>query len=225
MLTLSIQLCTYFISDPLGSTVNITVADVSSTRLAVATVFIPEVTPWNPKLNKDSTTVFLDKDIPSTIESTSVSTVNNVNMDTKSIPSQLPNLPSSTPNVPNNIDFTIEVSGHPSGLQTAIDTTTKGGRIIIGSWYGEASSSLRLGISFHRSNLHLITSQVSFIPSELCNRWDKKRRFDLTWNVLRKIQPSRLLNKTLDIVSLRSPDVLDAYKRLEKGQCMTILFK
>lgn len=119
-------------------------------------------------------------------------------------------------------DLSIEVSGHPSGLQTAIDSTGTNGRIIIGSWYGEASAPLKLGLKFHRSGLQLITSQVSTIPPELTGRWDKKRRFNLSWEAIRRIKPSSLISS---IVPLNSNDVLNAYIRLDKGEEVTVLFK
>ena len=121
-----------------------------------------------------------------------------------------------------DFDLSVEVSGHPSGLQTAIDSTGTNGRIIIGSWYGEGSAQLKLGLKFHRSGLQLITSQVSTIPPELLGRWDKSRRFNVAWDVIKRIKPSSLISS---IVPLASADVLAAYNRLERGEEVTILFK
>ena len=122
-------------------------------------------------------------------------------------------------------DITIEVSGHPSGLQTAIDNTRFGGKIILGSWYGDkAINSLVLGLGFHRSHLQLITSQVSDIPARLTNRWSKKRRFDTTWKILRDIQPSKwLASKT---ISLTEEEVQSAYESLDKsGETIGVIIK
>lgn len=119
-------------------------------------------------------------------------------------------------------DLTVEVSGHPGGLQTAIDSTGSNGRIVIGSWYGEKPTQVKLGLRFHRSGIQLQTSQVSNIPPELTGRWDKKRRFDLTWDTIRLIKPSRLISS---VSPLRSEDVLAAYIRLEKGEDVTVLFR
>ena len=121
-----------------------------------------------------------------------------------------------------NYDLSVEVSGHPGGLQTAIDSTGTHGRIVVGSWYGEQPAPLKLGLKFHRSGLQLVTSQVSNIPPELTGRWDKNRRFDLTWDCIRQIKPSRLISA---VTLLRSQDVLDAYIRLEKGEDVTALFR
>lgn len=119
-------------------------------------------------------------------------------------------------------DVTIEVSGHPGGLQTAIDNTGQNGRVVVGSWYGEAASPLKLGLKFHRSGLRIICSQVSTIPSELTGRWDKDRRFELTWKAIKLIRPSRLISS---VAALRTEDVLAAYLRLKKGEDVTVLFR
>ena len=60
-------------------------------------------------------------------------------------------------------DTSIEVSGVAAGLQTALDYTGYGGRVIIGSWYGNHAkpAALKLGLSFHRSHLRILVSQVS----------------------------------------------------------------
>lgn len=59
------------------------------------------------------------------------------------------------------LDVAVEVSGHPSGLQTAIDSVGVGGRVVIGSWYGENPVPLRLGLKFHRQGITTISSQVT----------------------------------------------------------------
>ena len=119
-------------------------------------------------------------------------------------------------------DLSIEVSGNPKGLQTAIDSTGTNGRIVVGSWYGEKPTPLKLGLKFHRSGLQLITSQVSNIHPELSGRWNKIRRFNLTWETLKQIKPSKLISS---IASLKSDEVLAAYMRLQKGEDVTVLFR
>ena len=100
----------------------------------------------------------------------------------------------STPaGLPPDFDVTVEVSGSMRGLQTAVDCSATGGRIVLGSWYGEGASPLRLGMKFHRSQIELVCSQVSHVPGDLLPRWTKQRRFHLAWDVLRRIRPSRLL--------------------------------
>jgi threonine dehydrogenase-like Zn-dependent dehydrogenase len=101
-------------------------------------------------------------------------------------------LPSAVQSV-DRFDVAVEVSGYPKALQSAIDCTRNGGRIVIASWYGNRNLDLQLGIDFHRSHKRLQTSQVSEIPAELRATWSKQRRFDLTWDLVREIQPSRHL--------------------------------
>lgn len=118
-------------------------------------------------------------------------------------------------------DISIEVSGNPRALQSAIDLTIDGGRIIVGSWYGKKSAvNLNLGIDFHRSQKTIRASQVSRLPSELLNRWDKERRFEFTWELVRNLKPSRMLSKVTDI-----KDAKNAYEELDKGQEIAIAFK
>jgi threonine dehydrogenase-like Zn-dependent dehydrogenase len=117
-------------------------------------------------------------------------------------------------------DVSIEVSGNSRALQSAIDHTRDGGRIVIGSWYGNSSIELKLGIDFHRSHKTIKTSQVSSIPAELSQLWDKKRRFDLSWELVRLLKPSRLITKTLTLDRAQ-----DAYEALDKGQEIAIAFE
>jgi threonine dehydrogenase-like Zn-dependent dehydrogenase len=118
-------------------------------------------------------------------------------------------------------DIAIEVSGHPKALQSAIDYTRNGGRIVIASWYGNRKLDLRLGIDFHRSHKLLQTSQVSEIPAELRTTWSKQRRFDLTWDLVREIQPSRrLLTRRAKL-----HEVQDVYEALDAGREIAVAFE
>ena len=93
-------------------------------------------------------------------------------------------------------DVTVEVTGSPRALQSAIDCTKEGGRLVIASWYGASDVSLKLGTAFHRSHMEIVASQVSRIPATLSMRWDKGRRFDVAWELLRAIRPSTTLTTT-----------------------------
>lgn len=117
-------------------------------------------------------------------------------------------------------DVTIEVSGNPRALQSAIDNTSNNGRIIVGSWYGSTDVILRLGIDFHRSHKTIQTSQVSTIPAALTGLWTKERRFALTWDLVRDLQPSRLISKRM-----RLSDAQEAYDLLDRGKEIAICFK
>lgn len=92
---------------------------------------------------------------------------------------------------PEGFDLAVEISGSPAALDEAIALTAFGGRIVIGSWYGEKRAALDLGSKFHRSRIRLISSQVSTIAPELSGRWDKARRFEVAWKALQRVRPER----------------------------------
>jgi 2-desacetyl-2-hydroxyethyl bacteriochlorophyllide A dehydrogenase len=109
-------------------------------------------------------------------------------------------------------DLTFELSGNPSALNDAIAFTSFGGRIIIGSWYGEKQAEIDLGGSFHRSRIKLISSQVSTIAPELSGMWDKVRRFDVAWKALERIEPQKWITHRFPI-----EDVKEAYQLLDEN--------
>jgi threonine dehydrogenase-like Zn-dependent dehydrogenase len=116
-------------------------------------------------------------------------------------------------------DVSIEVSGNARALQSAIDNAVNGGRVIVGSWYGNKDVSLKLGIDFHRSHKTIQTSQVSEIPAELSQLWTKERRFAYTWDLVKQLRPSRLLTKVLPLDSAQ-----EAYEALDNGTEIAIAF-
>ena len=118
------------------------------------------------------------------------------------------------------LDVAVEVSGHPSGLQAAIDSCRPGGRVVIGSWYGNRTVQLCLGLDFHRSQITLKSSQVSKIPAELSTRWDKQRRFAEAWEWVRRLRPSRLLTT----MSLPLAGAQEAYQALDAGRTLGVEF-
>jgi len=93
--------------------------------------------------------------------------------------------------VPSGADLSLELSGAPAALDEAIALTGFGGRVVIGSWYGEKKVTLDLGRTFHRSRIQLISSQVSTIAPGLQGRWDKARRFEVAWDALGRIRPEK----------------------------------
>ena len=90
-------------------------------------------------------------------------------------------------------DLCYEISGNPAALDQAIAATGFSGRVVIGSWYGLKRSDLNLGGRFHRSRLRLISSQVSSIAPELTGRWNNTRRYQVTWQMLKEVQPARFI--------------------------------
>ncbi len=100
---------------------------------------------------------------------------------------------------PDGADLTYELSGAPAALDQAIAATGFAGRVVIGSWYGSKRLSLDLGGRFHRSRVRLVSSQVSSLAPELSGRWTKNRRFEVAWEMIRAIQPSRFITQRFPI--------------------------
>lgn len=119
-------------------------------------------------------------------------------------------------------DLTIELSGSPAALNSAIALTIFSGRIVIGSWYGEKRAPLDLGGSFHRSRLRLISSQVSSIAPELSARWDKSRRFDVVWRVLERLRPEKWITHRFSL-----DDAPQAYCLLDEnpGEAIQVILQ
>ncbi|MES2625788.1 MAG: oxidoreductase [Pseudomonadota bacterium] len=90
-------------------------------------------------------------------------------------------------------DLIYEVSGVPEALNLAIDLSGYCSRIVIGSWYGNKAAIVALGGEAHRNRLNISTSQVSTIASHLSSRWDKTRRFELCWDMIRQVNPQQLI--------------------------------
>lgn len=86
-------------------------------------------------------------------------------------------------------DAVIELSGNMAALNEAIASVGFGGRIIVGSWYGNKSTTLNLGGVFHRRRVQLISSQVSTLAPDLGGRWSKGRRLELAWDWIRRLRP------------------------------------
>jgi threonine dehydrogenase-like Zn-dependent dehydrogenase len=117
-------------------------------------------------------------------------------------------------------DATIEISGNSKALQAAIDYTRDGGRIVIGSWYGNENTILKLGIDFHRSHKSLKASQVSEIPTELSKTWTKERRFALAWETVKSVKPSRLITRKANLDEAQA-----AYAALDNGTELAVAFQ
>jgi 2-desacetyl-2-hydroxyethyl bacteriochlorophyllide A dehydrogenase len=114
-------------------------------------------------------------------------------------------------------DLTFELSGSPSALNDAIESTTFSGRVVIGSWYGQKRAEINLGGAFHRSRIKLISSQVSTISPELSGRWDKSRRFDVAWNALERIKPEKWITHRFPLDKAE-----EAYRLLDENPQETI---
>ncbi|MGH2620993.1 MAG: zinc-dependent alcohol dehydrogenase [Anaerolineales bacterium] len=107
--------------------------------------------------------------------------------------------PSELQELAERADLTYELTGDPEALDQAIAVTGFEGRVVLGSWYGTKQAKLNLGGRFHRSRIRLVSSQVSTIASALTGRWDKRRRLDFALQMLRAIEPTRLITHRLPI--------------------------
>lgn len=123
---------------------------------------------------------------------------------------------------PQGADLVYEISGAPEALEQAIALAGFGGRVVIGSWYGEKRVELDLGGRFHRSRIRLISSQVSSIASGLTGRWSKERRFAAAWEMIRQVKPSRWISRRFPF-----HEAEQAYKLMdeEPGSCLQIVFE
>ncbi|MEI8571545.1 oxidoreductase [Methylomonas sp. LW13] len=117
---------------------------------------------------------------------------------------------SATPN--SGADLIYEVSGAPAALNLAIDLCSYSGRIVIGSWYGNKSASVQLGGVAHRNRIRFISSQVSSIAPELTGRWDKARRFQQAWRMIRQVKPQALISHRIPI-----DQAADVYQLLDQA--------
>jgi len=122
--------------------------------------------------------------------------------------------------MPQGADLSIEVSGVPQALDQAIAATGFAGRVVIGSWYGTKPACLALGGSFHRSRLRLISSQVSSLDPELSGRWTKARRLETAWEMLERVDLSRLITHRFPLER-----AAEAYRLLDEnpGQALQVV--
>lgn len=114
-------------------------------------------------------------------------------------------------------DLAFELSGNPAALDAAISAVGYGGRVIIGSWYGDKSATLHLGGAFHRNHIRLISSQVSTLAPRWRGRWTKARRLALAWRCCRDHDPARLVTHRIALA-----DAPRAYELLDRHSAETV---
>ncbi|RYZ85039.1 MAG: zinc-binding alcohol dehydrogenase [Moraxellaceae bacterium] len=122
---------------------------------------------------------------------------------------------------PQGADLIYEISGNPTALNLAFELTGFASRVILGSWYGDKSCQVNLGGAVHRNHIQLITSQVSRIAPALTGRWDKQRRFATSWDMIRLLQPERIIDKRLSLDA-----AADIYRQLDERpeECLQPIF-
>ncbi len=111
----------------------------------------------------------------------------------------------------NGADLLYEVSGAPDALNLAITLSGYCSRIVIGSWYGTKSAAIALGGEAHRNRLQFITSQVSTLAPALSGRWNKQRRFDVTWQQIRQLRPQQWIDERVPLTA-----AAELYRRLHE---------
>ncbi len=126
-------------------------------------------------------------------------------------PARSQDLKELTALLPNGADLAFELSGSPAALDQAIGLVGYTGRVVIGSWYGAKRAELDLGGSFHRSRIELIASQVSTIAPRFNGRWNKERRYQIAWEMIRRVDPDRLITHRIPF-----EQSAEAYQLLEK---------
>ncbi len=130
----------------------------------------------------------------------------------------------TTPDAPDGMatfDLVYEVSGAPAALNTALALAGYAGRVVVGSWYGAKQAPIDLGGAFHRSRIRLLSSQVSTLDPRWLGRWDKARRLDIAWAMLRDLPAERVVTHTLAII-----DAPAAYRLLSEHpeQAIQVIF-
>ena len=118
-------------------------------------------------------------------------------------------------------DVSIEVSGSGQALQQALQVTRFHGKVVVGSWYGAKPVALNLGAHFHRGRLRLISSQVSPLNPALTGRWDRRRRGETAWAMLRALRPARWISHRFPV-----EEAPQAYALLDEhpDRCLQLVF-
>ncbi|HEV3495898.1 MAG TPA: zinc-binding alcohol dehydrogenase, partial [Actinomycetes bacterium] len=84
-------------------------------------------------------------------------------------------------------DLVVESSGNPQALAAALGLLAHEGTALVCSWYGTKPVPLPLGAAFHRRRLAVASTQVSTLPAALTARWDRTRRAELAWALVREL--------------------------------------
>ena len=98
-------------------------------------------------------------------------------------------------------DLVYELTGVPETLNLAIELLGFAGRIVVGSWYGTKSANIHLGGNFHRNRIQIVSSQVSTFAPELTGRWNRSRRFNTAWDMIRTINTEQLITHHIPFAS------------------------
>ncbi|MBI3960571.1 MAG: zinc-binding alcohol dehydrogenase [Chloroflexi bacterium] len=114
-------------------------------------------------------------------------------------------------------DLIFELSGQPAALDQAVQVAGFGGRIVVGSWYGNKRASLELGEHFHRNRIQIVSSQVSTLAPDLTGRWTKARRMESAWRFLAGLPVERLITHRFPV-----EEAADAYRLIDQQPERTV---
>ncbi len=114
-------------------------------------------------------------------------------------------------------DLIFELSGQPAALEQAVLATGFGGRIVVGSWYGNKRASLDLGEHFHRNRIQIVSSQVSSMAPSLTGRWTKERRMASAWRFLAELPIERLITHRFPV-----EEAAEAYRLIDHQPEQTV---
>jgi 2-desacetyl-2-hydroxyethyl bacteriochlorophyllide A dehydrogenase len=89
-------------------------------------------------------------------------------------------------------DLVVEASGNPEALAGCLGLLGHEGTALVCSWYGTKPVPLPLGAAFHRRRLTIRSTQVSTLPAAAMARWDRGRRAEVAWRLVRELPLSVL---------------------------------
>ena len=99
-------------------------------------------------------------------------------------------------------DVAFHASGHPAGLQCALDALAFEGRVVELSWYGDREVPLQLGTDFHYLRKRIVASQVSAIAPVMRAQLGYGERLALVLDLLRDPRLDALLGPELPLGKL-----------------------
>ena len=124
-------------------------------------------------------------------------------------------------------DLVVEASGNPEALAGSLGLLAREGTALVCSWYGTKPVALPLGAAFHRRRLGLRSTQVSTLPAALTARWDRARRAELAWRLVRELPLPDLATHAFAFedaaqayacADRRDPGLLHAALRYQEGR-------
>jgi 2-desacetyl-2-hydroxyethyl bacteriochlorophyllide A dehydrogenase len=108
-------------------------------------------------------------------------------------------------------DVSIEASGSPRALQTAIEGTGAEGTVLVPAYYGRKPVSLTMSPEFHMRRLKMVSSSVNAPDGRLTSRWSNQRRLELDVDLLTPLHAG-------DLISHRIPfeQAADAFRLIDE---------